>query len=331
MSITTADVPNVGIGFPDEATPGIPDLPPEVLPETGDAPPPFTEDAPDALAGVEGEPQVEDPQIAELRTQWEAEYRERLVAELTEPHKEQIANLQRIKDREVREAKDVVAAKVAGENAMYQEFGRILQELGVDPQSVADRMELARARVGTKEQQAFAQAQQEVATTQQIADVVAQRFQERQEEAKARGEVPLDPMDPDVMQWRSWFTEVNQRYMSGALRAQENAQAGRPIDPRDYQAQQEWNKAIGLMNDFETRHRATVTARTKAAHDAQIALDQKNKRARQDARGAQHTVTGSGAGPMSADAAWDTATREFPDDHDARFKRYRQLQNPQAR
>ena len=312
MSIATTEFPMVEQGVSGEATPEMAPLPPDGMAETGEPTEQFEEDVPDALAGEGEAPPDEDPQVVELRTQLEAELRPTLTAELTAKFERDIDSLRQTKDREVFEAKQVLAAKMAGETALYAEIGAMLQEYGIDPQALTQRMELTKLRVNAREQQAFAQGQQEVASQQQIADVVTQRFQQRQEDAKARGEIPLDPMDPTVSQWRSWFTQVNQAHFSGAMRAQEAARRGLPIAPTDYHSEREWAKAIDQMNNFEIQHRATLMARQKAQHDAKVAAGQKAAQTRQQNRGAQHIASGSGAGPMTDQQLIATAWKNHP-------------------
>jgi hypothetical protein len=320
MSIATTDALSTEQGFLGEATPGIPPSPEEALPETGELAEQFAEDVPPVLAGEGDEPSSEDPQYVEIRTQVEGELRAAIAAEVAEAHTKQINDLQSIRRSEVAKSEQFLRAKIAGEDQLRREFASILQEYGIEPEQLSQRLELADARVRQRESAALSEQQQEVASHQQIADVVAQRFQQRQDDAKARGEIPLDPSDPEVGQWRGWFTQVNQQYFSGAMRAMENAKRGLPISAQDFHAREEWDKSIRLMNDFETRHRTTLAERQKNATDVADAQRQAKIKAKQDGRGPQHIATGGGAGPMTDQQLISLAWEKHPDDEGARIR-----------
>lgn len=327
MSIATTELRTTEAGFPAAATDGIPHIPDEVIAETGDDSTQIDSPAEGDVAVAEAEPQ-DSPADSELRAQIEAELRASLSAELGETHKRQIAELQRVKDREIDTVREQLFSVQAREPVLINEFLQILQAYGINPQDAAPNLELAVARVDKAQQASVRQAQQSITASEQIAVSLDERFKQRNEDAVAQGLPALDPLDPEVRQARAWFHSVSQQHFLGSERARQNAERNLPIAPSDMKSYREMDAAIRWMNEFESKHRATLAAKAKAAEDARKATTQKAAATRQANRGAQHIATGAGAGPMSEDAAWEAAVKEFPDDYEQRFKRYLALKTP---
>lgn len=326
MSIAATDLPNAGAGVSGTAIPEMPPLELDAMPEGAedDAPVEAGLGADVAIPSDPAEAGLED---ADVRARIETEVRESVLAEVRQQFNEQFNTLRATKDREIDHVRDLANQSLARERVRAEWLANYFQHNGLDPRDLA----VLENELTAAERDSVRSQQAQVATVAQIDQEAISRFQYYQEEARKAGKPEINPNDPVFLERWNGFVQMRRSLGPAALRAARNMQAGEPVSPGDARALMDVTMHGNVFRDWQENYRESLVAKQQTEKDRAAAAQQAQARTRQQNRGAQHTHSGSGAGPMSDDAAWEAAKREFPDDHEARFKRYRQLQHPQAR
>lgn len=308
MSIAATELLTTEDGFSGDATPEMPPLQPEVMPEGDEGLLPVDGMDAEVVATTEDVP-LDDSIAPEIRTRIAEEVR----AELAAKYDTDFNNLRSTKDREVKAATDALLGRMAREQTLMGEFQRLLASYGIEPEQAGPQLELIAARVDRAEQSARAQQQQQVATVQSVYQAQVSRFQELEAQAAAQGLPAIPTNDPVFLEkWNGYMAEVG-KYGVQAERAKANMARGMPVDSNDAQAHTYLLMIGREMREWqEGTYRPSLVARQQAEKDRRTAAAQKAAKTRQENRGAQHIGNSGGGAPMTPEQLNQESWKRFP-------------------